>query len=360
MLELLKFEFYRLKKNPLFWVILALCALAPVFVGIFIRVIITMIEKEGGNISDLELTKSNIRWITWFISSYFYVRLPLAMAIFTPLFIGRDYKDGIIRNKIIAGHSRFQIFATSIIVQCSVVTVFSIVYFVFGLISMYITPFGANINGGEMLFRALILLIALCATVIFITALSLTIKNRVLALVLAVVFVSTFSFWNNLATSYSYTPSMVDDYLDLYEDTLEDYEIFYNWTDRDIDDMIPAKSEYLGIPYYIGHPIYVLTNAGMSSELIPSLNAPSIFDDSIIPSYSSKISREDAFSGNLIRAIFMDDIGSYMIEGSDIRKIDGMVISVGQAELTYTIKSIVWASVYALCGYSIFRKKNLF
>ncbi|MCQ2516435.1 MAG: ABC transporter permease [Saccharofermentans sp.] len=360
MLELLKFEYYRLKKNPLFWIILALCVVAPLFVGIIVRVLATMIEKGGADISDLDLSKANIKWITWFASSYFYVRLPLIMAIFTPLFIGRDYKDGIIRNKIIAGHTRLQIFATSIIVQCSVVFVFSVVYFVFGIIGMFITPFGPNINGGEMFIRAFILLISLCATVILITALSLTIKNRVLALVIAVVFVSTFNFFGTFASSYSYTPNMVDDYLDLYEDTLEKYEVYYNWDNSDIEDMIPAKSSFLGIPYYIGHPIYVLTNATMGSELIPSFSQAALLNDEIIPSYSNKVSREDAFKGNIIRAIFMDDFGSYMIDESDIRKMDGIVLPIEQVELTYTIKSIVWASIYAFCGYGIFRKKNLF
>jgi len=41
----------------------------------------------------------------------------VTIAAFISLFVGEDYSDGFIRNKIIAGHSRYNIFASSLIVS---------------------------------------------------------------------------------------------------------------------------------------------------------------------------------------------------------------------------------------------------
>ena len=85
MLELLKFEYYRLLKCKVIWVMAALAALAPLLVAIVIRLL--LVNLGDIEIDDLNLTHSNVRFLNWYVISYFYERIPLAIALFTPLFV---------------------------------------------------------------------------------------------------------------------------------------------------------------------------------------------------------------------------------------------------------------------------------
>lgn len=68
----------------------------------------------------------------------------LISAIFTSLFIGSEYSDGTIRNKIIVGHSRIRIYLANLIV-CAIASVLISLSYTVGVFVI------GNMNGGELI-----------------------------------------------------------------------------------------------------------------------------------------------------------------------------------------------------------------
>lgn len=115
MRRLLRANFSRLMKNKLFWILtgveLFLGALFPV-----LHYMDNMDENAGWTMDS-----------TIFIYALF---VPLMVSLLTALFIGSDYSDGTIRNKLIAGHVRRKIYAANLITN---VEAAFILCFAFGL-----------------------------------------------------------------------------------------------------------------------------------------------------------------------------------------------------------------------------------
>ena len=143
MIELFRFEYYRLFKSKVVWLLVAFAALVPILAAAGMQFILVELGAEG-EIDEIIESVSQVRFFTWYCISYFYERLPLVLALFVPLFIGRDYKDGVIRNKLISGHTRMEIFASTIIVQASLAVVLSVIYVLVGIVAMACTSFGVE------------------------------------------------------------------------------------------------------------------------------------------------------------------------------------------------------------------------
>lgn len=353
MRELLKFEYYRIFKSKVIWLMAAFAALAPILAAAALNLII---KELGVDLSDINFTSSNEKYFTWFIISYFYERIPLVLALFIPLFIGRDYKDGVIRNKLTAGHTRFDIFASYVVTQVSVAAALSVIYILAGTVSMLFTKVGLNLNHGEMLVRAATLLLALIATTTLFAVISLLIKSRAGTTVLCIAFIFTLGIFSMLSTNFSYTHKMIDQYEEIYEEKMGNvsYDDIYSsyYTPREFD-----KDDYFNAGWYIGHPIFVLTDASLSDEFVPDLQSMVFSADGELFSYPKKIART-AFSDSFYSAFIGNN--SMWITPDDISKIDGAYVKVSQAEIEYNIKSLIWLAVYFGGGYALFRKKNIF
>ena len=115
MRRLLRANFSRLMKNKLFWILTGI----ELFFGALFPVLHYMDNMD-----------ENAGWTmdsTIFIYALF---VPLMVSLLTALFIGSDYSDGTIRNKLIAGHVRRKIYAANLI---SNVEAAFILCFAFGL-----------------------------------------------------------------------------------------------------------------------------------------------------------------------------------------------------------------------------------
>lgn len=117
MIRLLHANFYRLKKNK-------------VFIGIIIITIIAsfvmLFDTYQGNIANekYNMTKTPIDR-TYII----YINIiSFLIAIFVSIFVGTDYSDGTIRNKIIVGHSRKNIYLSNLIISIVVGLVLEIIH----------------------------------------------------------------------------------------------------------------------------------------------------------------------------------------------------------------------------------------
>ncbi len=354
MSELLKFEYYRIFKSKIIWVMAAICAAAPVLAALALNLIIKELTGEDVN---FDFTSSNEKYFTWFIISYFYERVPLILALFVPLFIGRDYKDGVIRNKLIAGHTRFEIFTSYVVTQVSVAVVLSAIYIFAGCIGMAFTRVGLNLNHGEMFLRAGTLLLALIATTTLFAVISLLIKSRAGTTVLCIAFIFTLGIFSMLSTNFSYNHKMIDEYREIYEENISNLQFdygpnsMYYYQPKEFD-----ESDYFNVGWYIGHPIFLLTDASLSDEFVPDLQSLVLSANDELFSYPKKIART-AFVDS-IYAAFVGN-GGY-ITADDLEKIDGAYVKVADAELQYNIKSIIWLAIYFGGGYALFRKKNIF
>ena len=101
MIRLLKAGLFRLKKDILFWIFIFLT------IGLAILTLVRYVPIEGITL-DSALNE-------------FLIYIGLFIAIFVSIFVGKEHSQGIIRNKIIVGHSRFSIFLANLII-CIIVS----------------------------------------------------------------------------------------------------------------------------------------------------------------------------------------------------------------------------------------------
>lgn len=119
--KLLRANFFRLIKNKIFWGIIVIT------LGITSVLLFNTIINNQGE------TKESIERL---LVMYMYF-IGIAMAIFTSLFVGTEYSDGVLRNKIVIGHSRKHIYLadliTSIIVGLCIQLIYMLIVAVIGI-----------------------------------------------------------------------------------------------------------------------------------------------------------------------------------------------------------------------------------
>ncbi len=117
MIKLLRAGIFRLRKESIFWLFL----LATILIAVC-RILISS--------HDIPLDKvlyDNITYIGLFI------------AMFVSIFVGKEHSEGIIRNKIIVGHSRISIYLSNLIISIIVSVLCELIYMtIMFLIGSYI------------------------------------------------------------------------------------------------------------------------------------------------------------------------------------------------------------------------------
>lgn len=106
MRKLLRANFYSLRKSRALWLCMA---------GAFVFSAFFMLRFSSG---DETYTLDSL-----FMQAFPF--LPILHAAFVSLFLGTEYQDGTLRNKLIVGHSRLKVYAASLV--SSVVGCFAIV-----------------------------------------------------------------------------------------------------------------------------------------------------------------------------------------------------------------------------------------
>ena len=119
MKNLLSAEFLRLFKNKLFWF---LSAAAFIF-GALIQVYVYFGAKVSDIDPKIDMGLFSVGMVIGFLA-----------AIFVSLFVGTEYSDGTLRNKIINGKSRASIYFSKYIVCCAAMAAFFAFYYAASLI----------------------------------------------------------------------------------------------------------------------------------------------------------------------------------------------------------------------------------
>ena len=115
MIKLLHAEFSRLIKNRIFWLGLLVMTGIPLY-GVGVRYYDAVIAKEPV-------------WETadglWFVGGLY---IAVVLSVFVSLFVGTEFSDGTIRNKLIVGHTRSAIYFSNLLLCTTVSLLYHIVH----------------------------------------------------------------------------------------------------------------------------------------------------------------------------------------------------------------------------------------
>lgn len=355
MLNLLKFEFRRISKSLFFKIVGGYCILWPLLVAVFYRIIfgLTFMDTDM-SFADYVMSDQEVRYFTWVISIAFVNELPKFVALFTCLHIGKDFSDGIVRNKVTAGHSRTSIFFSYIISQIAATVVLCLVYICFALLGLLITGIGVNVNGGEMFARYLVGICTVLVFTVMAVVLSLVFRKRALPIILSilvVMFVSTATTAFGLF-KFNMPGKAVDDYIEKrherYEEMVDDGLL----TDETVDFLEENydRDFYLGMAWKVGRPVYLITNLGFNQDYAVDLSQAITGN----PDYTDEID----FSVGLTGGMYNPDMCN--LQPNDFKHTDSMHITYTELNATYILKAVIYILVIGGYGYFVFRRKNLF
>lgn len=119
MSRLLSADFPKLKKNKFFWI----CIIGMFLFGIFMAVMDYISTRQYG---DYEAQITNVLFI-------YALTVAILIPAFVSLFVGTEYSDGTIRNKMIIGHTRTCIYLSNLIV-CSAAGLGFCISYIIGVI----------------------------------------------------------------------------------------------------------------------------------------------------------------------------------------------------------------------------------
>ena len=144
MYKLLNAAFFRLKKNKIFYFLIIVTIVIALFI-LYSRYDTEMKDiKYGFPLTSLKSTDRLLVDNLMFIG--------FMMSLFTSLFVGTEYSDGVIRNKIVAGHKRLNIYLTNFIMSVVVGIIIEVIYLLI-VASVGIPMFGGiQIPISEFLF----------------------------------------------------------------------------------------------------------------------------------------------------------------------------------------------------------------
>ena len=171
MTKLLRAGFVRLKKDRMFWIGI----IFMVVVGLFVPVRNYFDAKESGYMPTFD--------------SYFF-GFPLftgvIAAVFVSLFVGTEYSDGTMRNKIVVGHTRSAIYLSNLVVNIAAAFITNLA-FVIAVSAVGIPLFGPLTIGtrGVLLLLSVSVLMMVAFTAIF-TLLGMLIQNRTIVAIVSI------------------------------------------------------------------------------------------------------------------------------------------------------------------------------
>ena len=355
MLNLLKFEFRRIFKSVFFRIVGGYCILWPLLVAVFYRIIFGLAFMDTDmSYADFAMSDSEIRYFTWIISIAFVNDLPKFVALFTCIHIGKDFSDGIVRNKITAGHSRTSIFFSYIISQIAATVALCIVYISFALLGLLITGIGVNLNGGEMFIRHMVGICIVLVFTVMAVALSLVFRKRALPIImsiLVVMFVSTATTVFGLF-KFNMPGKAVDDYIEKRHERYEEMVDEGLMTDETVEFLEENYNRkfYLGMAWEVGRPVYLITNLGFNQDYAVDLSQAIASN----PDYTDEIDFSSSLTGGMYNPDMCD------LQPKDFKHTDSMHISYAQLNTTYVVRSLIYILVIGGYGYFVFGRKNLF
>lgn len=195
--KLLHADFARLFRKKLFWFESAFMLLYPVF-------LILLSYRDTKRYGYTLWFEENV----WTSGS----SAVIAMAILVPMYIGTEYADRTVRNKLIMGHGKGRVFLSNMITMISaaviLMTIWNVVYFALGGVLMeFCNPFG----------RDILICLEVYAAVLFMTAMlvfiSMFITYKGAAAAVCMVFCLSLMLFGMLIKTRLGAPEMISKYM---------------------------------------------------------------------------------------------------------------------------------------------------
>ncbi len=185
MSKLLSANFTRMKKAKVFWV----CLIFMIGFGLFL-IISRYVQFKRFDMMDSAYIEGSLLSYT--------VVMGIVFAVFTSLFIGTEYNDGTIRNKLIVGHTRVNVYLANLITCCAAAVIMCLGYIVAYIVPGYILIGTFRLDFSTIILTLLTTLSTAVAMTSIYTLLAMLNQNRAVVAVLCLVgfFVMLF------ATSY--------------------------------------------------------------------------------------------------------------------------------------------------------------
>ena len=173
MIKLLNANFTRLRKNKVFWLLIAFSVGLALFM-IYTRYRDMKIYKDVIEVEQLMLNYSTI--------------IGIVIAIFTSLFLGSEYSDGGIRNKISIGHIRTNIYLSNLIIT-TITSLFSYILFIFVVVTIGIPLFGGiSIELSKLLRLLGCIFVTVIAYSSIFTFITMIISNKTITAIVSIMF----------------------------------------------------------------------------------------------------------------------------------------------------------------------------
>lgn len=195
MYKLLKAGLFRLRKDIIFWI----------FTFFTLGIAGFTLFRYNPNEYILD------RFVNEFI-----MYIGIFIAIFVSIFVGKEHSEGIIRNKIIVGHKRINIYLSNLIISVITTIFYELIYLIlmliigiplFGKLQMPVSEFAMSI------LNIFLVIIAYCSIFNFITMLSseVTISTTICIIIFIVMFVIVSALSLTVNTSKYITDTFWDE-----------------------------------------------------------------------------------------------------------------------------------------------------
>lgn len=195
MIKLLNAGFTRLRKNKLFWLLTVFSIVLALFM------IYTQYSdmKKYGEVIEVEQLMLN-----------YSTMIGIIIAIFTSLFLGVEYSDGAIRNKISIGHKRTNIYLSNLIIV-TIISLFSYILFL-GIVAGIGIPLFGTIT--LPISKLLMLLGCIFVTVVayssIFTFLAMMISNKTITAITTIMLAFGMMFYSLMVFDRLSQPEYID------------------------------------------------------------------------------------------------------------------------------------------------------
>lgn len=195
MIKLLNAGFTRLRKNKLFWIL----TIFSICVALFMIYMQYSNMKKYGDVIELEQLMLNYSTI-----------IGIVIAIFTSLFLGVEYSDGAIRNKISIGHKRANIYLSNLIVV-TITSLFSYILFLGVVASIGIPLFGGiTISLSNLLMLLGCVFVAVIAYSSIFTFIAMIISNKTITAIVTIMLAFGMMCYSLMAFDRLSQPEYID------------------------------------------------------------------------------------------------------------------------------------------------------
>lgn len=174
MTKLLRANFARLKTSKVFWI----CT-----IGMFVFAVGLCVDfyvkhvTEGRSFPDLDLPF----YVAFFLTG-------VVGAVFCSIFIGTEYSDGTLRNKLVVGHSRSAIYLANFL-TCSIAELFMVLAYQIGMMAVGAPLCGwFKADAASVLFTLMIGILLTIAHAAIFSLLAMLISNKVFPAILGLIF----------------------------------------------------------------------------------------------------------------------------------------------------------------------------